>query len=60
MDFIALEKGEVSEEDAIKGLLQTMESYTNGGLTLIKEKLEENSNLFLQPTAFLNMILELK
>jgi hypothetical protein len=35
-----------------------MESYTNGGLTLIKEKHDQNSNFFLQPTSFLNMILD--
>jgi len=29
-------------------------------LVLIKEKLEENPNYFLQPTSFLNMILETK
>ena len=37
-----------------------MESYTNGGLILIKEKIEENPNYFLQPTSFLNMILDSK
>lgn len=58
IDFLALEKGELEEDDAIKLLIKTMESYTNGGLILIKEKLEENPNYFLQPTSFLNMILE--
>jgi hypothetical protein len=58
IDLVALEKGELVEEDAIKALIKTMESYTNGGLILIKEKLEENPNYFLQPTSFLNMILE--
>lgn len=56
IDLIALEKGEISEDDAVKSLIQTMEAYTNGGLLLIKQKLEENSNLFLNPTAFLNLI----
>jgi hypothetical protein len=60
IDLIALEKGELDEDDAVKLLLNTMESYTNGGLILIKEKLEENPNYFLQPTSFLNMILETK
>lgn len=60
VDFIALEKGELSERDAVRELIQTMEGYTNGGLNLIKEKLEENENLFLQPTSFLNMILDSK
>jgi hypothetical protein len=58
VDLIALEKGDITEEEIVKQLIQTMESYTNGGLTLIKEKVEENSNYFLQPTSFLNMILE--
>lgn len=58
IDLVALEKGELEEDDVVKALIKTMESYTNGGLILIKEKLEENPNYFLQPTSFLNMILE--
>lgn len=60
IDLTALEKGEIEEDEVVKMLIQTMESYTNGGLILIKEKLEENPNYFLQPTSFLNMILEAK
>jgi len=60
VDFIALEKGEITEDEVIKALLQTMEAYTNGGLICIKEKMEENSNYFLQPTAFLRMVLNFK
>jgi len=37
-----------------------MESYTNGGLILIKEKIDENPNYFLQAPSFLNMILDSK
>ncbi|GGD13597.1 hypothetical protein [Hyunsoonleella pacifica] len=58
IDLVELEKGELDEDQAIKLILKTMESYTNGGLILIKEKLEENPNYFLQPTSFLNLILE--
>tara|TARA_R110002096_G_scaffold106726_1_gene234434 strand:- start:622 stop:1143 length:522 start_codon:yes stop_codon:yes gene_type:complete len=58
IDLIALEKEEFNEDEAVKSLIKTMESYTNGGLILIKEKLEENPNYFLQPTSFLNMILD--
>ena len=43
VDFIALEKAEIKEDEVVKALIQTMESYTNGGLILIKEKIEENS-----------------
>jgi hypothetical protein len=58
IDLVALEKGELDEDDVVKALIKTMESFTNGGLILIKEKLEDNPNYFLQPTSFLNMILE--
>lgn len=58
INLIDLEKGEIDEDKAIKLILKSMESYTNGGLILIKEKLEENPNYFLQPTSFLNMILD--
>lgn len=57
IDLIALEKGEIDEDEVVKMLIQTMESYTNGGLILIKEKLEDNPNYFLQPTSFLDMLL---
>lgn len=59
-DFLALEKGEVSVDEAVKALRYTLESYTNGGLILLKEQLEKNPNLILKPTAFLDMILEIK
>lgn len=60
IDFIALDKGELSEDEAVKELINTMEAYTHGGLTLIKEKLEDNSGYFLNPTAFLDMIVKVK
>jgi len=60
LDLIALEKGELDEEDAIKLLINTMESYTNGGLNFIKNKIESNLNSFLHPTSFLDLILEAK
>ncbi len=45
IDLVALEKGELNEDDAVKYLIKTMESYTNGGLILIKEKLEDKKAL---------------
>lgn len=60
LDIIALEKGEINEDQAIKKLVETMESYTNGGLTLIKEKLEDNPSYFLSPTSFLDMIVNIE
>jgi len=58
IDFFALEKGEIDDENVVRELVNTMEAYTNGGLILIKEKIEDNPNYFLQPTSFLNMILD--
>ena len=58
LDLVALEKGQLAEDHAVKLLIRTMEAYTNGGLILIKEKMDESPNYFLQPTSFLNMILE--
>jgi hypothetical protein len=58
IDLVALEKGELDEDEVVKDLIKTMESYTNGGLILIKEKYNESPNYFLQPTSFLNLILE--
>jgi len=60
IDLIGLEKGDIKEEEVVKSLIHTMESYTNGGLILIKEKIDENPNYFLQAPSFLNMILDSK
>lgn len=58
LNLIALEKGELSEDDAVKQLITTLESYTNGGLNLIQDKLNDNPNHFLNPTSFLDMVLK--
>ena len=60
LDFIALDKGEILEDQAVKKLIHTMECYTNGGLTLIKERLEDNPSYFLNPTSFMDMIVKAK
>ena len=57
LDLIALEKGEISEDVVVKQIITTMESYTNGGLNLIRDKIDDNPNHFLNPTSFLDMIL---
>lgn len=57
IDLIALDKGEITEDEVIKQLIKTMESFTNGGLILIREKLEDNPGYLLNPTSYLDMIL---
>lgn len=56
--LIELEKGAISEEDIVKALILTMEAYTNGGLMLISEKLDQSPTYFLQAPAFMNLIVE--
>lgn len=58
IDLIALEKGEMTEDDAVKKLIETIEAYTNGGLMLITEKIEDSPHYFLQAPAFLDLILK--
>jgi hypothetical protein len=60
IDFIALEKGDITEEQVIRTLIMTMENFANGGLNIIKEKVEDLPNHFLIPTAFLDLILSSK
>jgi hypothetical protein len=59
-DFIELERN--SDENQIKkavsNLIDLMESYTNGGLQLIKDKLDSNENYFISSSeASLNFLL---
>ncbi len=58
IDLLELEKGSISEDEAVKKLIETMEAYANGGLMLISDKLDESPHYFIQAPAFLNLILE--
>ena len=56
VDFIGLDKGKIDVSKVALQLIETMESYTNGGLEMISLKLETQRNLFDQPTGFFNLI----
>ncbi len=56
LDLIALDKGELTEKEAVSKLMLTMESYTNGGLTMIQEQIEDKPNYFLNPTGFMDFV----
>jgi hypothetical protein len=49
VDFIQLERSAEKDDikTAVSKIIELMESYTNGGLQLIKEKLEGNENYFI-------------
>jgi len=60
IDFISLDKGEIDLEDVAKDLIKIMEEYTNGGLTLISDKLKDNPLSFASSTSYLDIIKKFK
>lgn len=59
LDLIALEKGEISVNQAVDMLKDTMEQYANYGFYYMDEKLKNNPNYFFKTSGFLNVILKL-
>lgn len=56
--LIDLEKEKLTEDSVVKLLINNMQSYANGGLQIIREKLEESPNYFLPSNSFLELILD--
>ena len=59
VDFIALDKGELTNRKAVDILMTTMEEYINWGLDFMSEKMEDNPNYFFKDTAFLRVFLDM-
>lgn len=59
LDLTSLEKGELSDSQAVDMLKDTMEQYANYGFYFIEEKLKNNPNYFYKNTGFLDVILDL-
>ena len=57
VDFIALEKGEITSRKAVDMLMQTMEEYANWGFHFMEDKLIDDPNYFFHETAFLEVFL---
>ena len=57
IDFIALEKGEMTSRKAVDMLMQTMEEYANWGFHFMEDKLTDAPNYFFRETAFLEVFL---
>lgn len=55
VDFIALDKGEITARDVVSELIKKMEEYANFGFDYIHEKMEENPNYFFSETGFLRV-----
>ena len=58
IDFIALDKGDLSLRKAVNTLIQTMEEYANWGFHFMEDKLIDNPNYFFKETAFLEIFLK--
>lgn len=59
LDLIALEKGTLTDSQAVDMLKDTMEQYANYGFYTIEEKIKDNPNYFYKNTGFLDMILDI-
>lgn len=55
IDFIALDKSEITARSVVDALIDKMEQYANFGFDFMKEQLEEDSNYFFKETAFLRV-----
>ena len=57
IDFIALDKGEITPQRVVDQLINKMEQYANFGFSYIYEKMEDDPNHFFRETAFLHLFL---
>lgn len=55
VDFIALDKGEITSRKVVDELITKMEEYANYGFDFMQEKMEQDPNYFFKETAFLRV-----
>ena len=55
IDFIALDKGEITPRKVVDELIKKMEEYANYGFDFMQEKMEQDPNYFFKETAFLRV-----
>lgn len=59
IDWIALDKGKRTVSECVSLLMDTMEQYINYGLSVIREKLQEDESYFYSKSSFLDIFKEL-
>ena len=59
IDWIAVDKGEANVDEVVRKLICTMEEYANYGLSVMEEKLNEDSSYFFSHRAFLDIFMQL-
>jgi hypothetical protein len=58
VDFIKLDKGEITPEEVVSQLTKTMWEYANAGFYLMNEKLESIPEYFTGNDEFLNFLIQ--
>ena len=58
VDLLSLEKGNIDSKDVVKQLINILEEYVYGGLTIISEKMEDALNPFLTNDSFMQLIVK--
>ncbi len=59
IDWIAVDKDEISNRKVVDLLIDKMEQYANYGFSFMMEKLEENPNCFYTETGFFDIFLKI-
>lgn len=57
VDYLSLDKGDITCRKVVDLLVDKMEQYANFGFSYITEKMEEDPNCFFKETAFLRLFL---
>lgn len=59
IDWLAVDKDEISSKKAVDSLIDKMEQYANYGFCYMAEKLEEDPNVFYTETGFFDLFLSM-
>ncbi len=59
IDWIALDKGDIKVNTVVTNLMETMEEYINYGLSVMEEKMRDDSSYFYSNRGFLDIFLQL-
>ena len=59
IDWLAVDKDEISDRKAVDMLIDKMEQYANFGFSYLSEKLEDNPNCFYTETGFFDIFISI-
>ena len=59
IDWIELDKGNLTASEVVSQLMDTMEEYINYGLSVLYEKLKDDADYFFNKNSFLDIIMTL-